>query len=207
MSANAQAFSLTLRQSYFDQANQYLGDMRTIIADAEALSANSTFRLIVLRKNSTEARDRLKQRHDLFGEASLTQRLLPPRGAADVAAQSFQKLGSSYLADQDNALQRRCAGRRDFPRPPACLPGIKGLNELFGMVNALDSRSTRPRLSIIPPSFRKASTGLLSFGEDGGRLRKPPRGMTSPLLQELASQGRISPRAATSWPACRKWPP
>ena len=59
-SANAQAFSLTLQQSYFDQANQYLGDMGKTIADAEALSAKYP-RLIVLRKNSTEARDRLKE--------------------------------------------------------------------------------------------------------------------------------------------------
>ena len=55
-SANAQAFSLTLQQSYFDQANQYLGDMGKTIADAEALSDKYP-RLIVLRKNSTEARE------------------------------------------------------------------------------------------------------------------------------------------------------
>ncbi len=189
-SANAQAFSLTLQQSYFDQANQYLGDMGKTIADAEALSAKYP-RLIVLRKNSTEARDRLKELNDAFGEASLTQRaILSARGAVDVAAQSFQKLGSSYLADQDKALSAALRRQAGFSTTSRLVARIKGLNELFGMVNALELAVNKAAAINDPAVLQEGIDGFASFGEKMAALAQTAQGDDQSTLQELASSGQ-----------------
>jgi len=189
-SANSLAFALTLQQSYFDQTNAYLGDMGKTIADAQAL-ANKYPRLIVLRKNSAAASDKLKDLNDAFSEANLAQRAsLSARGAVDVASQSFLKLGSSYLADQTrnltNALRRQAA----FGTTSRLLARINGVNELFSMTNALSMAVNKAIAANDPAILQDGIQAFSPFADKMASLTQIAGPEDRDTLQQLANSAQ-----------------
>ncbi|MGA2614535.1 MAG: methyl-accepting chemotaxis protein [Spirochaetia bacterium] len=189
-SANTQAFSLTLQQSYFDQANTYLGDMGKSIADAESLSAKYP-RLIVLRQNSAAARDKLKELNDAFGEANLTQRaILSARGAVDVAAQSFMKIGSAYLADQNRNLAGALRRQAGFGATSRLVARINGMYELFSMVNALALAANRAAAVDDPAVLSDGIDGFSSFPDKLSALTQIADPEDQSTLQQLTNSSQ-----------------
>ena len=189
-SANTQDFALTLQQSYFDLANQHLGDMGKSIAEAGSLAAKYP-RLIVLRKNAAAADERLKELNDALGEASLTQRaILSARGAVDVAAQSFMKLGSAYLLDENRILAGALRRQAGSPTTTRLIARINGVNDLFGMVDALGSAVYRAAAANDPSILQEGIDGFSSFSQKMTSLVDTADADDRETLQQLGSSAQ-----------------
>jgi methyl-accepting chemotaxis protein len=189
-SASTQAFSLTLQQSYFDEATQYLGDLGKSITEAEALSTKYP-RLIVLRKNAGVARDRLKELNDALSEASLTQRaILSARGAVEVAAQSLQKLGAAYLSEQNRILSGALRRQAGFPTTSLMLARINGTYELLDMVDALRVTVNKAAAASDPTVLQDGLDSFSSFSEKTASLIRMADAGDKANLQQLDSSGQ-----------------
>ena len=189
-SANSTAFALTLQQTYFDQTTTYLGDMGKTIADAQALATKYP-RLIVLRKNSAAASDKLKELNDAFAEANLAQRAsLSARGAVDVAYQSFQKLASLYLADQTKSLTGALRRQAGFATTSRMLTRINDMNELLSMVSAL-SVAVNKAIAANDPSILQGGLDAFSpFKDKLDSLTQASGAEDRDTLQQLANSAQ-----------------
>ncbi len=126
-SASMQAYALTMQQSYFDRARQYLGEMDKSISRAEALSAEYP-RLNVLRKNQAYARARREELDAILAETSLTAKaILDARGAQDAADAALHEATSSYLESEKRKLAdavNRRAGPAEINRRIAAVTTV-----------------------------------------------------------------------------------
>jgi len=189
-SANSLAFSLTLQQSYYDQALQYIGDMGKAVADAESL-ADKHPRLTVLKKNASAARDRVKELNDAFGEGNLTQRaILSARGAVDVAAESFQKIGGAYVAEQNRLLTNALRRQAGYGTTSVLLARINAMHELFGMVDELHLAVNKAAAVNDPSVIQASLDDLSSFGDKTASLVQMADPADRENLQQLASTGQ-----------------
>jgi len=189
-SANMQAFSLTLEQSYFDRATTFMGDMGKSIADAQALSGKYA-RLSVLRKNSSAASDRLKELDAILGDTQLTEKaILSARGAQEVAVTTLQKMSSSFLASQNRKLSdslRRRAGTSEISRRIAA---VNAMGEIVFITDDLAKAVYKAAALNDPSILQTGIDGFSSFDEKVASLTQLSDDEDKASLQQLPFSGQ-----------------
>jgi methyl-accepting chemotaxis protein len=136
-SSNMQAFSLTLEQSYFERAMQFLGDMGKSIVDAQALSTKYV-RLNVLRTNSASANDKLKELNTIMGDVELAAKaILAARGSQEVAVTTLRKMSASYLESQNRKLSDAVSRRAGIAEIDRRIAAVNTMGEVAAKVDDL----------------------------------------------------------------------
>lgn len=185
--ASSQIFAATLQQDYFDQTLKYLGDMGKTIADAQALAAKYP-RLIVLRKNSAAASDKLKALNNDFDQVQLSQRgNLGARNAIYNARQSFHKIGSSYLADQNKNLANALRRQAGFGTTSGLVARINGMNELFSMMDTMLVAVSRALAANDPSILQEGIDAFSPFQDKLATLTQAADAEDKDTLQQLAN--------------------
>jgi methyl-accepting chemotaxis protein len=189
-SSNMQAFSLTLEQSYYDRATQSMGDMGKAIADAQALSAKYA-RLNVLRKNSSDASDRLKELNAILGDTQLTERaILSARGAQEVAVTTMEKTSSSFLSSQNGKLadaMKRRAGTAEITRRIAA---VNAMNEIVALTDDLAKAVYKSAALSDVTILQTALDGFATFDEKVASVVKLSDEEDKAILQQLPFSGQ-----------------
>jgi methyl-accepting chemotaxis protein len=189
-SASSQAFAVTMKQDYFDQTLKYLGDVGKTIADAQALAAKYP-RLIVLRKNSATASDKLKALNDDFGQIELAQRgNSGARNAIVIARQSFYKIGSVYLADQNKNLTNALRRQAGFGTTSGLVARINGINELFSMMDNMVIALSQALAASDPSILQEGIDAFSPFQDKLASLTQAADAEDNDALQQLADTAK-----------------
>ncbi|HET6450602.1 MAG TPA: methyl-accepting chemotaxis protein [Spirochaetia bacterium] len=188
--ASMQGYALTLGQDYYNNLGQYLGDAGKAITAADAL-AQKYPRLFVLRKNTSDARDKLKELNDISEETNLTARaILAARGSVEVATQSFTKLSNAFLTSQSQKLTaavRRGAGPVEVTRYAA---RIEAMHELADMVDALSVAVFKSAAVNDPTILENGIDAFDPFNDKLAALQKMTDGADKDTLDQLAFPGQ-----------------
>jgi methyl-accepting chemotaxis protein len=160
--SSIQAFGITLEQSYYDKAMQFLGDMGKSIADAQTLSAKYA-RLNVLRNSAAAAGDKLKELNSILGDTGLAERAIHSAlGSQEVAVTTLQKMSSSFLESQNRKLADAVNRRASSAEINRRIAAVNTMNEIDVMVNDL-AKAVYKSVSLNDPSILQA--GIDSFSE------------------------------------------
>jgi methyl-accepting chemotaxis protein len=185
--ASSQIFAVTAQQDYFDQTLKYLGDMGKTISDAQALAAKYP-QLIVLRKNSAAASDKLKTLNDDFGQIELSQRgNLGARNAIYNALQSFHKLGSLYLAGQNKNLANALRRQAGFGTTSGLVARINEINELFSMMDTMLVAVSKALVANDPAILQEGIDAFSPFQDKLATLTQAADAEDKDTLQQLAN--------------------
>jgi methyl-accepting chemotaxis protein len=188
-SSNMQAFTLTLQQEYYDHATQSMGDMGKAIADAQALSAKYA-RLNVLRKNSSDASDRLKELNAILGDIQLTERaILSARGSQEVAVSTMEKMSSSFLAAQSGKLADAIR-RRATAEISRRIAAVNGMTEIVGLTDDLAKAVYKSAALNDATILQGALDAYASFDEKVAALIKLGDDDDKASLQQLPFSGQ-----------------
>ncbi len=111
---NIRGYTLSLQPKYLDLANIYLKNARQDLEDATALAARYP-RLVVLRKNVSEAKGKLEEYSNLADQTTAANAaLIDARKAHEAAATAFNNACADFLQLENEGLaadaQRRAGG-------------------------------------------------------------------------------------------------
>ena len=136
---NMHGYSLTTQNTYLLQANGFLDQTRSHLAEAEELAAKNP-RLIVLRKNTAEAITRVEQYKKLGADiVTANNDLLSARMALDSSSSSFMERALKLLDGQNQqmaAAVRSGSGAAGVERWMARVNGISAIILLGSNLNA-----------------------------------------------------------------------
>jgi methyl-accepting chemotaxis protein len=189
-SSNMQAYSLTLDETYFNRALQFLGDMGKSLADAGTLSTKYA-RLNVLRNNAASASDKLKELNTILGNVELAAKaILAARGSQEVAVTTLQKMTSSFLESQNRKLAdavNRRAGTAEINRRIAA---VNTMDEIDAMVDDL-ARAVYKSAAVNDPAILQAGIdGFASFDKKVALLEQLGDQEDKASLQPLPFSGQ-----------------
>ena len=136
---NMRGYALTAQNQYIQQANGFLDQTRSHLAEAEELAAKSP-RLIVLRKNTAEAIARVEDYKKLSAAfVAANNDILSARLALDSSSSSFMDKALKFLDAQNQqmaAAVRAGTGSGGIERWMARVNGISGIILLGSNLNA-----------------------------------------------------------------------
>ena len=189
-SANMQAFSLTLDEKYSDRVMKYLGDMGKAVSDAQALSGKNS-RMIVLRKNSAAADEKLKELNPIANDSLQAEKaIFSARGSADVAATTLLKMGTSFLALQNKKLADAIRRRGSPAELSRRVAEVNGMTEIIALENDL-ARSVYKAAALSDPTILEAGIeGFASFDEKAAALIQMGDEEDKASLQQLPFSGQ-----------------
>ena len=152
---NIRGYTMSLQPKYLDLANIYLKNTLKDLDDAGAL-AEKYPRLIVLRKNVSEAKGKLDDYSKLADQTtSANAALVDARKGHDAAASAFQDACAAYIETETEgaaADARRGAGAAVMQK----IARIAVINELIGMGKDLKAARFRAQAENYPSYLRDA---------------------------------------------------
>ena len=136
---NMHGYALTTQNVYLMQANGFLDQTRSHLAEAEELAAKSP-RLVILRKNTAEAIARVEDYRKLSADlVTANNDILSARLALDNSSSSFMQRALKFLDSQNQqmaAAVRAGSGSAGIERWMARVNGTSGIILLGSNLNA-----------------------------------------------------------------------
>jgi methyl-accepting chemotaxis protein len=157
---NIRGYALSLDQSYFDLAKTNLADVEKFLAEADSLAAKYP-RLVVLKKNLTNAKAKLLEYSDLVDQTlQKNTEILEKRKVQEAAAVSFMNACNAYLARENGKMIADIRARAGTGVLQQRLARITAINSVIGLGNRLQVANYRAQAS---GDYSILQLGLTSF--------------------------------------------
>ncbi|HYW85601.1 MAG TPA: methyl-accepting chemotaxis protein, partial [Spirochaetia bacterium] len=182
---NMHGYALTAQNTYLMQANGFLDQTRSHLAEAEELAARSP-RLIVLRKNTAEAIARVEDYKKLSADlVTANNDILSARLALDSASSSFMEKSLKLLEAQNQqmaAAVRAGAGSGGIERWMARVNGISGII-LLG--TSLDAAAYKAQALGDASILKRAIEDFAGFDDKAKALSSVTLAADKPALEQI----------------------